>query len=304
MRVIYIFWISFMLIVLNQSVIHAGEANKDASALHILYYDNIEFEEDPYEFLNGLPLDDFKKHLEFLTSNSFNVIDLGDLSSTKNVKAEKNVAIIFNAADNETIAHAMPLMKKHQYPFHFTSDTTNRAFRNNKNINFQQIFLNIKETSEEIDFTQKTTNDETSRFRDLFGYTPVYLFLKDMALYLEHKHLFNKYDFKKTFIPTNEANSLNASDPIYSYINVQPSFSNLDVLETYLNRRPFHYKNLNTNKYDDIKNKLIKISWGMTLENISAMEANSIECVSSDGTKADVFLIDNRLEIRHDRKKQ
>lgn len=299
MRIIHTFWISFILIVLNQLTSYANEVKSDASALHILYYENIEFEEDPYQFINGLPLEDFEKHLKFLHDEAYNIIDLENPDEYSKIKGSKNVAIVLNGNDKEAIEFATPLLEKYEYPLQFSIDVSNMAYRKiNKRV-FTHPYLNIRTLNEQSDFTQKIANDATSRFRDVFNITPNSLFLDDATLYLKHKEIFNRYNFKKIFLPTNEANLKGANDPTYSYISVQPSFSNLDILRTYLNRRPFPHQHINATKHKDKDHKITKISWGLTLLEGADFDSKQMSCISSEGQKAEIFNINNRIEIRH-----
>ena len=304
MHIINALWVSLGFIFLFQHPVNAQEVMIDAKTLHILYYENIEYEEDPYQFLNGLPLNDFENHLKFFKNNSYQVIALEDLQNetiTADPIGDKYIAIILNANDNDALEKALPLLKRYGYPVHFSDNPSDFNFKKGKKDTIKNPLLNISSGYKNVDFSQKNLNDETSRFRDIFDYTPRSLFLDDIELYGKYSGVFGLYNYNSTFIPTGQANDIDNLGTIYHYINVQPSFSNLDIISTYLNRATFPFKNLNATALVNEQSNKVDLSWGITLPPALINSQNLISCVTSDGEKVALIFLEDRVEIRHSR---
>ncbi len=277
------------------------QSKNNSNTLHILYYDNIEYEEDPYQFLNGLAFNDFKNHLTFFQDEAYEVIALDQIDTIltrASAISKKYVAIVLNTQDEEALAHAYPLAKRYGFPVNFS---VNSLELNNKNVDNDLIklpLLNINTNAETTDLIAKLLNDETSRFRDIFSKTPRSIMISNTFFFQKNKAIIERYDFEKIYLPTNQANNINALNDIISYINVTPSFSHLDVLETYMNRQPFEYSNLIFIQNDNNDGKTTNISWGLTLPQAITPNDSPIQCMASNGTKAVIYIIENRIEIR------
>jgi|GEM_PF-7062196 len=301
MRLITRIWMSLCFILLFQLPSFAAQSNNGSGTLHILYYDNIEYDEDPYQFLNGVPLKSFENHLNFIKQNAYRVIDLNDPMQTQlNTSSNhvKNIAIILNTNDEEAADYAVPLLKRYDFPVNFN---VNPLETNNKNIKINAIkspILNISSNNEATVLIEKILNDETSRFRELFGKTRRSVILEDSFLYLNNKAVFDRYNFDRIYLPTGEANIYGQDQNIYSYINVTSSFTNLDVLKVHLNRQPFHHTNFTVQRHGETDDKNTHIAWGFTVPSPIYPEQENMRCVTSNGEDAAIHAIENRVEIR------
>ena len=277
----------------------ANDVINASNTVHILYYDNIEYQEDPYQFARGLALEDFQNHLKFFQSEEYDIVSLNDALHLPTGSKGKKISIILNAHDTEAIRHALPLLKRYGYPVEFVVKPSDFTKENIKLDTITKPLLNIINTTEEIDLTAKILNDETSRFRDYFNNSPPTLFLTNSAAYYNNTELLKPYAFDYILVPDGEAFMRRpdaSTRPKVPYIAVQPSFSNLDVLGSYLNRRALPYTNFTRHQNGS---DAIKTSWGFNAPATFKPHLKRLKCINHNNKNVDYVIINNRIEIRY-----
>ncbi len=279
-----------------------ASANDAFNNLHILYYESIEFEDDPYQLSDGLPFNNFKDHLAFFKSEAYEVIDFEmlDQLETKSDKKEKNyIVIILNVNDENALKYALPLMKQYGYPVEFLTNFENfkkkSIFKNMNN----NIILDVSINGKDINFITKNINNETSSFRN-YLYKNIDIVMLDDFIYSDQiKLLLSRYNFDKMLIPTSVGNKVGQHSPYYSYIKMGSGFTNVDIMNVHLNRRKLMHQNLTVNHIVDNETSDHKISWGLTILDLDKNLLSSLTCVDSKNTKSEIFILENRIEIRH-----
>ncbi len=294
----YLIYITVLFLIMPPSV----SANDTANNIHILYYENIEVEEDPYQISSGLPLENFKQQLAFFKSEAYEVIDfaaLQQLSITGQNENKKYVIIILNGNDQTALKYALPLTKRYGYPVEISANF--KSFDKNSTLNFKDTkpILNLSNKSKDIDLIAKILNDETSRFRESIGDNSKTLMLNDFVYNDTLDALLSRYSFNKILIPSNEANKIGHSSRYLSYINVGSIFTNADVMSAYLNLRALPRKNLTLSHKVDTTTNTRKVSWGMTIMNIGNDRLSKLNCIDTNNVESKIFALENRLEIRH-----